>query len=383
MIDFQKKDAINSACLRACKVLDKAGILFSWQKSSRTEKRKQNSDDEDDLLDETGEKESKRARLVALKSKKAENLETLTKRLDELKAEIDKLNVELAELDKQMSASRSGHKATSDELDQYMQSVSANSNYSMNDLKIKKSRAKMKMGQLVREKERIERLIKIAQPSPNTFLSKHSSPSATSKVSELIEKAKAKLNKKKEEESTVVIEDDEKIVTGKVIEVNLGEKLAEQQPAKTSLSFNKPAAKVLPKVDLGGVEEEKRSRKKELILIDSDDEDDDSLEEVKQSAAEIDPEEEETGTVQAGKTESDEANESVKQHEVRCQPKSQPKGRPSSQTGDLPKKQAAKTVLRRDEEEEIEDADKYVEWVPPEEQETIDSRSHLNDKYGY
>lgn len=356
-------------------MLDKAGLLFSWQKSSRVEKRKPDSDDEDDLLDETGEKESKRARLEALKSKKAENLETLTKRRDELKAEIDKLNVEVAELDKQMSASKGGHKA-SDELDQYMQSVSASSNYSLNDLKIKKSKAKMKMGQLVREKERTERLIKIAQPSPNTFLSKHpSSSSAPSKASELIEKAKAKLNKKKEEESTVVIEDDEKIIsTGKVIEVNLNEKLAEQQPAKTSLSF-KPAAKVVPKVDLGGVEEEKRSAKKELILIDSDEEDE--AEEVQQPmSVEIDAEEE---IVETSKTES----EDVKQPEVRSQPKSQPKGRSDSQAGDRPKKQAPKAVLRRDEEEEIEDADKYVEWVPPEERDTIDSRSHLNDKYGY
>ena len=82
-----------------------------------------------------------------------------------------------------------------------------------------------------------------------------------------------------------------------------------------------------------------------------------------------------TGTVGAGKTEGDEAIESVAQPEARCHPKSQPAGRP--------KERPARIVRRRDEEEEIDDADKYVEWIPPEERETIDSRSHLNDKYGY
>ena len=349
-------------------MLDKAGILFSWQRSNRAEKRKQESDEEDDdLLDETGEKESKRARLEAMKHKKADNLETLTKRLDELKSEIDKLSTELADLDKQMSISRGGLKDTAaDELDQYMQSVSASGNYSMNDLKIKKSKAKMKMGQLIKEKERTERLIKLAQPSPNTFLAKHPSASA-SKVSELIEKAKAKLNKQKEEEAVVTIVDEEKLDTGKVIEVNLDEKVTDQS-LKTSLSFSKPAGKaILPKVDLGeDAEEEKKSEKKPLILIDSDEEENDVPE---KPLTRVDPEVE--------------ASEGAKPHEVRCQPKSQIKSQAKSQTEGRTKEQPARIACRRDEEEEIDDADKYVEWIPPEERETIDSRSHLNDKYGY
>ena len=347
-------------------MLDSAGILFSWQKSSRAEKRRQESDDEDDLLDETGEKESKRARLEALKNKKAESLDTLKKRSDELKAEIDKLNVELTELDKQMNSSRSGHQDPSDELDQYMRSVSASGSYSISDLKIKKSKAKMKMGQLIREKERTERLIKLAQPSPNTFLAKHPS---TSKVTELIEKAKAKLNKKKAEESTVLIDDEERLDTGKVIEVSLPS--TEQQPLKTSLAFSKPATKILPKVDLGEDAEEEK-RKKELILIDSDEEDNAVT---KRSRIRFDPE-----VLQVHKLDT---SESVEQPEARCQPRSAPKSQSKSQPEGRAKEQPTRIAHRRDEEEEIDDADKYVEWIPPEEHDTIDSRSQLNDKYGY
>lgn len=313
-------------------------------------------------MDETGERESKRKRLEALKNKKVDNLDTLTKRLDELKTEIEGLKVELDEIDRDMNASKAGNQQKIDELDQYMQTVSKNSNLSLNDLKIKKSKGKMKMSQLIREKERTERLIKIAQPSQITFITKNqASNSSISKASELIEKAKAKLNQKKQEESTIVLSDDEAISKKvKVIEVNLDQvNEKSEQPFKTSLKFSKPTAKILSKSKLD-LDEEKE-QKSQSVLVRLDDDDDDEINQVlikKKVLSKIDLDEMETDN-----SELNENNEKIKNNTNR-------QNRPNQM------------ISRRDEEEEIDD-DKYVEWVPPEERETIDSRSHLNEKYGY
>ena len=362
--------------------MDKSGILFSWQKSNRIEKRKQDSDDEqDDLLDETGEKESKRMRLEALRSKKVDNLDTLTEHLDELKVAIDKLTVELDQIDKEMNASKSGsNKDNNDELDQYMQTVSTvSSNYSLNDLKIKKSKSKMKMSQLIKDKERTERLIKIAQPSATTFKSKsQSSTASSSKAIELIQKAQAKLNQKKQEEATIVLDDesnDDKNV--KIIEVNLNKNdekhetnsgaivVVNDQPIKTSLfTFSKPTAKKMQKsfeFNLDDEENADKEKGKRPILIDLDEEDIDiNRINKKPISSRFDLDEVES----INRSKIDKSISTIK----------------SSQ----PVKVRNQILINRRDEDEVIEEDNFVEWLPPEEEnQTVDKRSHLNDKYGY
>lgn len=349
--------------------MDKAGLLFSWQKNNRIGKRKQDSDDEDDvLIDETGEKESKKIRLEALRNRKVENLDTLNKRLDELKTEIETLKVELDEVDREIGASKSGNRERNDdELDQYMKTMSSNK-YSLNDLKIKKSKARMKMAQLSKEKERTEKLIKIAQPSQTTYKVKDSSKS--NKVSELLEKAKAKLNEKKlESTKSIVVTDDAKSQS------NIDQRTEETFPKPTKgFTFNKPTIKnVLKPSTFSSVDDDEvRSEKRKRILMDLDEEN--AEEKVKLSKIDFN----DKAIVSKMKLSRIDVDEIEKIKDNSSGKKQSP-----------PLKSKKQTIIRRDEDEQVEE-DKFVDWVPPESNEaefsldkSDDGRSHLNDKYGY
>lgn len=332
----QKKDAINNCCLKACKILDKAGLLFAWQKNNRIEKRKVDSDDEfDDLIDETGERESKKQRLELLKNKRVDNLDSLSTKLNELNVQIEDLQNELVEIDKEMSLGKSGSYKDEVELDTYVKKMSTNSSYSMNDLKIKKSKGKMKMSQLLKEKERTEKLIKVAQPSLTlaSTIKKTVSSTSSSKASELIQKAQARLQKKQD-----VIVVPEKPVNKSVHTIELRrcvfEEEEEDKPAKPNLKFNKPA-KLNPSSTFS-LDDESETRQKSTLLKDEKDEKEDQVIE-------------ETATVN------------------------------KNDANNLKDKRPLKS---RDQDEIVEEnEDNFCEWLPPEEN---DSESiSLNDKYGY
>lgn len=169
--------------MKACQLLDKAELLFPWQQQQNKEKRKQmDSDDSDeDLLDETGQVEAKKAKREAIKSLNkekpvAETFESLNERWKKISNELQSIKAKMVLMNKpderKNDAVGISQDTSQDSLEKFMSDIKTDQQkkdllYSSIQSKIQKSKLKIKVSELEKEQKRVERLIKIAKPSFN------------------------------------------------------------------------------------------------------------------------------------------------------------------------------------------------------------------------
>lgn len=171
----RKKDAIHAACLRACRLLDRAELLFPWQvqNSAANRRRKAREEDEDDadMIDETRELKAA-SRSIKIDSKSGvqtvETLEAkyqeLTKQIEELEAKMETYNVIARQEAEQKSADQSS--SLLDSLESFMETIKSNTRVTLSTAdKIEKSKLKYRIADLQKECGRVARLIQIAKPS--------------------------------------------------------------------------------------------------------------------------------------------------------------------------------------------------------------------------
>ncbi|XP_074599639.1 kanadaptin [Brevipalpus obovatus] len=168
---LKKKDAIHAVCLKACQILDKAELLFPWQRSKDSRKRGDDSSDSDgDLIDETDQYKRKKAMKDAIKKgSSAENFESLNEKWAEISKELMSLKVKLANMGVQAKKvpNKDDDSDKGDALDTFMKEI-VESNCTTKtplEIKVQKSKMRLQIASLELEQRKIEKLMDIAKPS--------------------------------------------------------------------------------------------------------------------------------------------------------------------------------------------------------------------------
>lgn len=166
----KKRDAITQLCLKVCKLLDRAERLFPWQHQNNRKRNKDKieEEDEEDLYDETEQSKAKKAKKLIdqkLKEKQvgAETYESLKIKYDDWSEERTKLEERLKSIGQpQIKCPNEGSEL--DPLDEFMNNQIEDPSKRM-DVKIEKSKLKMKIKELEKKLLHCEKLMVIARPT--------------------------------------------------------------------------------------------------------------------------------------------------------------------------------------------------------------------------
>lgn len=181
---LQRKDAIQDVCLKACRILDKADLLYAWQKRREARKKRENESDSDgDMIDETDQYKQKKAKRDALREGikyKIENYDTLNERWKELSIQIASFKAKLAQMNvqskkiavkivKPLKESEANEKEESedDPLESFMADIKkseSNATKTPLEFKIEISKLKSQITSLEMEQRKVERMLEIAKP---------------------------------------------------------------------------------------------------------------------------------------------------------------------------------------------------------------------------
>ncbi|XP_078591239.1 kanadaptin-like [Branchiostoma floridae x Branchiostoma japonicum] len=170
----KKKEAVLACALEACRLLDAYGVLRQQgYKSKRVTRNWEENDyydsDEDTFTDRTGDVEKKRIRRM----KKAGKDENITHTYDSLSAQHEEVVQELRATEEKLAAARkkSDSEESEDPLEAFMSNMAAGSGLT----KVEVSKLRLRLFELRREEQRLERLMKVAKPANLPQLSTTSS----------------------------------------------------------------------------------------------------------------------------------------------------------------------------------------------------------------
>eukprot|EP00058_Branchiostoma_floridae_P004625 XP_002590113.1 hypothetical protein BRAFLDRAFT_83391 [Branchiostoma floridae] len=170
----KKKEAVLACALEACRLLDAYGVLRQQgYKSKRVTRNWEENDyydsDEDTFTDRTGDVEKKRIRRM----KKAGKDENITHTYDSLSAQHEEVVQELRATEEKLAAARrkSDSEESEDPLEAFMSNMAAGSGLT----KVEVSKLRLRLFELRREEQRLERLMKVAKPADLPQLSTTSS----------------------------------------------------------------------------------------------------------------------------------------------------------------------------------------------------------------
>jgi len=168
----KKKEAVAQCAMEACRLLDRAGVLRS-SKSDQVSvarlraKRLQEDDfyasDEDEFLDRTGTLEVKRQKRKKMLShyqqedkEKSETFESLSEKSGKLLEEVSRLQERLEKAQRAVKESAKQQ----DDLDAFMANLNEDGG-SKEEL----SKLKLKLANLIKEKEKVDRLVELTRPT--------------------------------------------------------------------------------------------------------------------------------------------------------------------------------------------------------------------------
>ncbi|CAH1262183.1 SLC4A1AP [Branchiostoma lanceolatum] len=170
----KKKEAVLACALEACRLLDAYGVLRQQgYKSKRVRRNWEENDyydsDEDTFTDRTGDVEKKRIRRM----KKAGKDENVTHTYDSLLAQHEEVVQELRATEEKLAAARrkSDSEESEDPLEAFMSNMAAGSGLT----KVEVSKLRLRLFELRKEEQRLQRLMKVAKPANLPQLSMTSS----------------------------------------------------------------------------------------------------------------------------------------------------------------------------------------------------------------
>ncbi|VIO92051.1 FHA domain containing protein [Brugia malayi] len=169
-----KKEAQVLCAFNACKTLDMHNILFRSNEARRRAKNLVDNDyydsDEDTYFDRTGQietnREKRRQRALEAKGKmttEVETFETLTKKIASTSKELCEVEAQLLAISKKGKEKEDNEKIDDDDLDKFCGQLGYSEKDSM-AVKMEKSVLRHRLVALKHEKERLEKLAKIAKP---------------------------------------------------------------------------------------------------------------------------------------------------------------------------------------------------------------------------
>ncbi|XP_011195421.2 kanadaptin isoform X1 [Zeugodacus cucurbitae] len=368
----RKKECVVQCALEACRMLDRHGVLRQSNQEPLKRKVKSQADsDDDDFLDRTGDIQRKKERKSNPTTNVALTYEDLLKKDSELVEELQKVADDIARYQETQRRLKAAQSSNNEDLDHFMENLTDDAS-NLDKTEIRKLR--LEQQRLNAEKQKVQRLIKIAKPidlqlnKPNETAKADSS---TKRQLPMIGKrnqfskfkiAKIITTNKKEEANCANLASDEEeveednetrnnVVTKPVTTEAAAATEAEQSeeiPMDTEIveataqTSDKSKKLQKPTVDLPILKDEKE----EHVTADS-------------SVKPIDT-----------KTTSTEIEDATETECTRKKRRQRQRQRQKRQDIDV------------DELEEHESSEKYAKWVPPPNQ-SGDGYTELNDKYGY
>ncbi|CAB3401511.1 unnamed protein product [Caenorhabditis bovis] len=176
-VSTSKKDAQVQCALEACRILDSYGVLRRSNSKMRMKRKtlEENDyyDEDDDLyLDRTGQLEKQREKRkqwaeegIAHKHVEKDTYESLCKKLDEAKAEIDECQKRLDELNANKAAAAASVATSGDALDDYVRELEKTGGRGVDaKTKIEKSKWRQRLVAATHELQKLEKLVRIAKP---------------------------------------------------------------------------------------------------------------------------------------------------------------------------------------------------------------------------
>ena len=246
-------------------------------------KQDEDSDSDTDMIDETGNLQNKKIRRDSESSDNSnvDNYETLNKKWSQINEELCKLRVKLANIGLKPHERSDLTQESGDSLDDFMATINRQKyGLSMND-KIEKSNLRLKINLLIKEQQKLEKLIKLAKPciefesipqsipqstpqqSADKLKPSLSSSSVTSNQIENIQTNEPKVDK--------TDEIDRKEAIKRKTEVIINELKKSSKQSKSELSLKSSKQKLKPQSIVDAIEKEKKLEKsKQNVLYDSD-----------------------------------------------------------------------------------------------------------------
>lgn len=368
----KKKEAVLAAALEACRILDRNGLLRQSQHEGRKRKKKNWEEedfydsDEDTFLDRTGTIEKKREMRKKMVSNETETYDSLREKFSNVEKEMDEIN-ELLEQSAKKTPIKNPDDQTEDSLEAYMAAITKSEELD----KTKKSRLRLQLGILQREKNRLEKLINLARPTslPPLTLVKD----LKSKIQPMVGsmkgfKAKTSLNKIKAKVVTPV----------KVIKTETEEFEEEVEDDDVNEKQRKKEKETSAKIET-----------QDEIPLEDDTSKSDIIELIEENNMKV-PDDEEESIMEDDEMETDERDqikvigpiipEDVEISDV-TENLNESKPNPLNQKKNVERIERRKRAKKGAAGYNSSDPD-YAMWLPPNNQ-TGDGKTHLNDKYGY
>ncbi len=182
--------------------------MFPWQQQkARLLRRKQEEDmdSDNDMIDETVKISKKRTKRDSESNSDdtVDNYETLNQKWSQMNEELRQLRIKLAKIGAQNDSQQDVGQEFDDSLDNYMASIGKQKyGLSISD-KIEKSNIKMKITQLEKEQQKVEKLIKLAKPSIEfQDVSTSSSSTNVKQSDQTLSESEIKINSKQDLKSS-------------------------------------------------------------------------------------------------------------------------------------------------------------------------------------
>ncbi|KAL7729134.1 hypothetical protein ACLKA6_009604 [Drosophila palustris] len=168
----RKKDCVVQCALEACRTLDRHGVLRQANQESQKRKIQKtgDSDEEDEFWDRTGDVARKKQRKANTGTSVALTYDDLLKQETELNEDLEKVEQEITayqQNEKRLKELAAKQQNSEDDLDNFMDTLSENVT-KVDKTEIKKLR--LEEQRIKSEKQKLQRLIKIAKPTALPFL---------------------------------------------------------------------------------------------------------------------------------------------------------------------------------------------------------------------
>ncbi|XP_070577176.1 kanadaptin-like [Ptychodera flava] len=380
-VSGKKKEAVLACALEACQILDNHGLLRQATHESKKRKTKNWEEedyydsDDDTFLDRTGMIEKKRLQRMKRAGKEESVVETYDSLLTKFAAvekEVDDIEKQLAEKEALADAEMAG---SEDALDAFMKSIKEGKGTD----KVSRSKLKLKLFDLRKEKARLEKLMKIAKPTvlpplvrPAASPTKKSEATRSVMVGKMpmigsMKRGKISFKKFKTEVSST---------TTMTTKQEAPDEEEEEEDEEMEKADERSAFPVAMETSRAQVEKDSMvSRESHSTAIPEDVSEPEEISEHEKSSLtdqEIKPDVPQMKTTTSHDTYMEETEGEIYAAD-------QPSQNSTKSAEKKQDKKPSHTVLSYDLDA---DDEHCATWLPPEGQ-TGDGRTHLNDKYGY
>ncbi|XP_023298639.2 kanadaptin [Lucilia cuprina] len=371
----KKKDCVVQCALEACRHLDRHGVLrqANQEPLKRKQKSQDSGSDDDEYWDRTGDVARKKQRKANANTSVTLTYEDLLKQEREIEEQTKQIDSKIQEYHAQQQRLKANKLEDGEDLDAFMKNLQGNE-MPMDKTEIRKLR--LEEQRLKSEKQRVQRLIKIAKPIDLPF----SKPSSDDKQSEVNEQSTIKkqlpmIGKRNQFSKFKIVKVQSTSSTSKTskpakfLDSDEEEKDDVEEPVKNKLMEGKGSNNDIS--DNVPINESKYNSAEDVKEITSKITNSEEVTEITLSVPDN-----ENGVDKTLKQVSNE----IKEENVECN---------STESCNSGKKRRHR-IRQRGKRQEVdmmeddveESSDKYAKWVPPENQ-TGDGFTELNKKFGY